>query len=228
MLVNDWMNSPVITVDVSDTMHKAVNLMHEHNIGMLPVLENGKLVGIVTDRDLKRSAPSDVVLFDIKDIVYHLARVHVGAIMTPNPIALRPDHTIEEAAQTLREHNISGCPVLDGEDQIAGIITKNDIFNALTSACGIINKGIQFGLLVEDRPGSIKEVTDVIRNYKARLVSILTTYDKAPDGYRCLYIRVFQVNREKLPQLKEELAKTARLLYMVDLRDGNRETYASY
>lgn len=228
MLVNDWMNSPVITVDVTDSMYKAVSLMRDHKIGMLPVLEKGKLVGVVTDRDLKRSAPSDISLLDVKDIVYHLARVHMAAIMTSDPIVLRPDHTIEEAAQTLREYNISGCPVVDGANRLAGIITKNDIFNALTSVTGMAKKGIQLGFLVEDRPGSIKEVTDVIRKYKARLVSILTSYDKAPDGYRCVYIRAFQVNRDKTPELKKELEQVAKVLYIVDLRDGTRETYATY
>ena len=228
MLVNDWMTAPVITVDLNDTMHHAADLMTNHNIGMLPVLENGKLVGILTDRDLKRAAPSSVAVFEIKQIIYHAARVTMEGIMTRDPITVRPDYTIEETTQILLENNISGCPVLDHQDQIAGVITKNDIFRAMVSVSGIPKRGIQFGFLVEERPGSIKEITDIIREYHARLISVMTAYEKAPRGYRYLYIRAFNINRERLPDLMKALKEKAKLLYLVDLRDGNRETYADY
>jgi acetoin utilization protein AcuB len=86
---------------------------------------------------------------------------------------------------------------------------------------------VQFGFLLEDRPGSIKEVTDIIRKYHARLVSIMTTYSKAPHGHTYTCIRAFNVNRETLPQLKKELSEKAKLLHMVDLREGTREMYAT-
>ena len=228
MLVNDWMNSPVITVEAEDSMQHAVDLMTNHKIGILPVMDKGKLVGIVTDRDLKQAAPSSVAVFEIKQILYHMARVKMKGIMTRNPITLRPDHTLEEAAEVLLANNISGCPVLDHENQVLGIITKNDIFKALISVTAISKKGILFGFLIEDRPGSIKEVTDVIRNFHARLVSILTTYEKSPPGFRHLYVRAFSINRDKLPLLKKNLEEKAKILYMVDLKEGTRETYAGY
>jgi len=195
---------------------------------MLPVLDNGKLVGIVTDRDLKKAAPSSVSVFDIKQITYHLSRVKIEGIMTRNPVTVRPDLTIEETAQLLRDHNISGCPVLDLQEEVAGVITKNDIFRALISVSGLPKRGLQFGFMLEDRPGSIKEITDIIRLYHARLVSIMTTYEKAPPGYRYLYIRTFNIDRKRLPNMKRALNDVAKMLYMVDLRDGIRETYASY
>lgn len=228
MLVNDWMSAPAITVGVEDSMHKAANMMTEHKIGMLPVLENGNLVGIVTDRDLKQAAPSSVAVFEIKHILYHTARVTMEGIMTHDPITVRPDFTVEETAQTLLENNISGCPVLDHQDQIAGVITKNDIFRAMVSVSGIPKRGIQLGFLVEERSGSIKEITDIIREYHARLISVMTAYEKAPRGYRYLYIRAFNINRERLPDLMTTLRDKAKLLYMIDLRDGKRETYADY
>ena len=81
---------------------------------------------------------------------------------------------------------------------------------------------------MEERPGSIKEITDIIREHHARLISIMTAYAKAPRGYRYLYIRAFNINRERLPDLMTALREKAKLLYMVDLRDGKRETYADY
>lgn len=82
--------------------------------------------------------------------------------------------------------------------------------------------------MLEDRPGSIKDVTDIIRRFHCRLFSIVTTYDKAPHGHRFVYVRAFNVNRERLPELKKALGETAKLLYTVDLKEGVRETYASY
>ena len=228
MLVNDWMSSPVTAVDVHDSMQKAVHLMTEKKIGMLPVLENGRLVGIVTDRDLKKAAPSSVAVFEMKQILYHMNRVKMEGIMTRDPITVQPDYTIEEAAEILREHNISGCPVLDEEGEMAGIITKNDIFKAVTSVTGMSKRGLQFGFQVLDNPGAVKEITDVIHKFHARLVSIMTTYNKAPQGYRYLHIRTFNVDRDRLPDMRRELQEKAKMLYMVDLRDGVRESYASY
>jgi acetoin utilization protein AcuB len=228
MLVMDWMSAPVITVDVHDSMQHAVNLMTENKIGTLPVMQNNKLVGIVTDRDLKEAAPSSVAVFDIKQILRHLSQVKMENIMTREPITVPPDFTIEEAAEKLQDNNISGCPVLDRAGDLAGIITKNDIFRAMTSITGMSKRGLQLGFMLEDRPGAIKEVTDVIRKYDARLISIVTTYHKAPHGYRYVHIRTFGMNREILPEMKAELKKRAKMLYLVDLRHGERESYAGY
>ena len=210
MLVNDWMTAPVITIDVRDSMQKAVNLMTEHTIGILPVLDNGKLVGIVTDRDIKQAAPSSIAVFEVKHILYHMAQVKMEAIMTRDPITVRPDFTLEETAETLMSNKISGCPVLDRQDEIAGIITKNDIFRAVISISGISKKGIQLGFLVQDKPGSIKEITDIIREYHARLISLTTTYEKAPQGRRHLCVRAFNINRELLPEMVKALNQKSK------------------
>ncbi|MEJ2658092.1 MAG: hypothetical protein P8012_13015 [Desulfobacterales bacterium] len=78
---------------------------------------------------------------------------------------------------------------------------------------------------VEDRPGSIKEVTDVIREYGGRMGSILTSYDMVPEGFRRVYIRMYGIDRFKINRLKEALKEKARLLYMVDRRETTRETF---
>ena len=78
---------------------------------------------------------------------------------------------------------------------------------------------------VEDRPGSIKEVTDIIREYGGRMASILTSYDMVPEGFRRVYIRMYGIDRFKIDRLKEALKEKARLLYMVDRREVTRETF---
>lgn len=227
MLVKDWMSKNVITLNVNDTMQDAINLSIEHHISMMPVMEDGKLVGIVTDRDLKRASPSDATLLDIQQIMYHLSRLEVGAIMSRYPITVPMDYTVEETAQVLLTNGISGAPVVDRQGEIQGIITKNDLFKAMISLSGLTKKGLQFGFLLEDHPGSIKEVTDIIRKYNGRLVSILSSYENAPEGYRNVYIRAFDIDRDALQRMKEELQEAAKMLYMVDHRENKREFYSS-
>lgn len=225
MLVKDWMSTKVVTVNANDSMQDAINLLMEHDVSMMPVLEDGKLVGIVTDRDIKRASPSDAVMLDIQRILYLLSKLEVGAIMSRHPVTLSMDLTMEEAAEILLNNKISGAPVVDAAGELKGIITKSDMFRALMSLSGLSHRGVLFGFLLEDKPGSIKEVTDVIRSYNARLVSILSSYDMAPEGYRNVYIRAFNIDREKLGSLTEELKQKAKMLYMVDHRDNVREIY---
>ncbi len=225
MLVKDWMSTKVVTVNANDSMQHAINLLMENDISMMPVLEDGQLAGVVTDRDLKRASPSDAVMLDIQRILYLLSKLEVGAIMSRYPVTLFMDHTVEEAAEILLKNKISGAPVVDASGKIKGVITKNDMFKAMMSLSGLSHRGVQFGFVLEDRPGSIKEVTDVIRRHGARLVSILSSYELAAEGYRNVYIRAFNIDREKLISLKEELKQKAKMLYMVDHRENIREIY---
>ncbi len=159
--------------------------------------------------------------------MYHLSRLEVGAIMSRYPITVPMDYTVEETAEVLLTNGISGAPVVDRKGEIQGIITKNDLFKAMISLSGVTKKGLQFGFVLEDHPGSIKEVTDIIRKYNGRLVSILSSYENAPEGYRNVYIRAFDIDRDALQRMKEELQEAAKMLYMVDHRENKREIYSS-
>jgi acetoin utilization protein AcuB len=94
------------------------------------------------------------------------------------------------------------------------------------SLTGIENGGFQFGLQVEDRAGSIKEVADFVRIYGGRMVSILTSYDDVPAGYRKVYIRMHSVDMEKIKELNDSLSEKALLLYRIDHRQNDRRIYS--
>ncbi len=226
MIVANWMSKNIITIDENDSMHGAMKLLKEHDIRMLPVMKNGKLVGIVTDRDLKKASASDATSLEIHELFYLLTRIKVKNIMTKDVITVPPDFTVEETAQVLQKNKISGAPVVDAKGQIVGTITQTDLFRVLISLTGVGNGGIQFGFQVEDRPGSIKEVADIIRSYGGRMVSILSSYDDEPEGYRKVYIRMRNIERSKLQNLKQELEAKAALLYMIDHAENNREIFA--
>ncbi len=225
MLVKNWMRKGVITLDVDDSMHKAVGLMREYRPPLLPVMKEGGLVGVVTDRDLKRASASDATALELHELLYLTAKIRVEDIMTKNPITIPPDYTLEEAAAKLLVNNISGMPVVDEHDKIVGIISKQEIFLALISLTGFGKRGIHLAFDVEDRPGSIKEVTDVIRDYGGRLVSLLSSYERARAGNRRLYVRAWAIDRSKVPDMLDDLRKVATLLYIIDHRDNKREEY---
>jgi acetoin utilization protein AcuB len=136
-----------------------------------------------------------------------------------------PNFTVEETAEVLLNNRISGVPVVDHRENIVGIITQSDIFRVLISLTGVGTRGIQFALLIKDKPGSIKAVADVIRDFGGRMVSILTSYDGRSEGLRKVYIRMRRIERRKLKELKKELLKIAGLLYMIDHREDKREVY---
>jgi acetoin utilization protein AcuB len=226
MLVKNWMSKGVITVNVNDSMSDATRIIKENNIGMLPVMKNGKLVGVITDRDLKRASASDATTLEIHELLYILSKIKIKEIMTKDPITVPPDYTIEETAEILMKNKISGVPVIDKGGQAVGVITQTDIFKALISLTGINNRGIQFALIIEDRAGSIRDVTDVIRKYGGRMVSILSSYDRVKKGYRKIYVRFYGIDRLKLEQFEKEAKEAGELLYMVDHRENKREIYA--
>lgn len=225
MLVENWMNKNVITIDVNGSMLDATKILKERGIRHLPVLKNGKLVGIVTDRDLKKASPSDATTLEAHELLYLLANMKVEEVMTRNPVTVPFHCTVEEAAEIMLHKKISGLPVMDKDGNVIGTLTQADVFKVLISLTGIGKRGIQFAFELEDRPGSIKEVADIIRKYGGRMTSILSSYERAPEGLRNVYIRAYDVDRERLSDLKSELKKAAKVLYLVDHRENKREIY---
>lgn len=225
MLVKNWMSKEVWTVGVNDSMQQAISICREHKIRMLPVLKDGKLVGVLSDSDLKRASASDATTLDIHELLYLLSKIKVKDIMTKNPVTVPPDHTVEETAEILMNRRISGAPVVDEKGRVVGIITRDDLFKVLIALSGLGKKGIQWAFQVEDRPGSIKELTDLIRSYDGRIGSILSSYERVPPGFRIVYIRGYHIDRAKLPQLQNDLKKKATMLYIVDHRENKREVF---
>ena len=187
MLIKDWMAKDPVTMNEDTSMIKAIHIMKERHFRRIPVVAEGKLVGMVTDRDLKEASPSKATTLDVHELYYLLAELQVQEIMSRNPISVSQDDTVEHAAQIMLEHTISGLPVVDGEDRVVGIITQSDVFRAFMHITGILQGGVQFALRLEDRPGLIKEVVDLLRARGARFVSLLSSYATSQEGYRDVY-----------------------------------------
>jgi acetoin utilization protein AcuB len=227
MLVKDWMSSPAISIEANAPISQAIELTTKNIISMLPVVRQGKLVGVISEIDLKPySSPPGFTQASTESSLL-LSRVKVNDIMTTAVITVPVDYTVEEVARILSTNRISGVVVLDENNQIAGVISQTDINRVMAYVTGLWMGGIVFGLRLSDKPGSIKEIEDIIRSYGGRIASILTSHEHVAKGFRKVHIRVRRLDRHNLPQLKEALEEKTSLLYLVDSRQGTREIYAT-
>ncbi|CAO0822042.1 acetoin utilization protein AcuB [Desulfarculales bacterium] len=227
MLVISWMSTRLVSVDPEESMSHAIKLIKENHIGRLPVVDkSGKLLGIVSDKDLKRAGASDATTLEVHELAYLLSRVKVKDIMTPRPKTAHMHDTIEEAALVMLENNISGVPVVDDNGAVLAMLTQSDIFRALIALTGVTRGGVQFALDLPDEAGSIKQAVDVVRKYGGRMVSILSFYDRVAEGRRRVYLRMKNVDRNKLLHIKDELSQVGVLLYIIDTREHTKKLLA--
>ena len=129
-LVADIMTQNPVTVTPRNAIRTAINLMREGGYRRLPVVDRGRLVGIITDRDLRRAANSPFVVREQWYDNFILDHIEVGSCMTPNPLTIEPGAAIAEAARMMRNHKIGGLPVVS-EGQLVGIITETDLLDFL-------------------------------------------------------------------------------------------------
>jgi acetoin utilization protein AcuB len=130
MYVSDYMSYKPVFLSPEDTLRKARTLIREHKLRRFPVVDSGKLVGIVTDRDVRQADTSSAVMQERRYAEYILDRILVGGIMTPHPITVEPNTPLKEAAKLILENKIGGLPVVKGND-LVGIITETDLLRAL-------------------------------------------------------------------------------------------------
>ena len=221
MLIRDWMTREVITVEAETSMLKAGKLMKEHDIRRLPVLDAEKrVIGIVSDRDVKAASPSKATTLDVHEMYYLLSELKIKDIMTPNPLTIGPTDTVENGALLMQEKGFGGLPVVDDKGKLVGIITDHDVFKVLVSITGVHLGGVQLAFCLEDKPGTMRPIFDVLRDHKARIVSILSANnERNMDGdcicERNVYVRIRPMEKEAEDALVKELKERFNLVYWV-------------
>jgi acetoin utilization protein AcuB len=126
MKIKDLMTQHVVSVDPQLPIPEAQKRMKQGGFRRLPVLENGELIGIVTDRDIREAMPSDATSLSIWEINYLIPKILVKEIMTKNPVTVSQDASVERAARLMLEHKIGGLPVMSG-GSVVGMITVTDV-----------------------------------------------------------------------------------------------------
>ncbi len=215
MLVKEWMATKPIVVDENTSIMKATQIMKENNIRRIPVVRDGRLIGIISDRDIKEAAPSKATSLDVHELYYLLSEIKTKDIMTPDPITLKENDSVEKAAVIMLENRISGMPIVDDDNHVIGIITETDVFKVMVSITGAYRSPIQLAFDMEDRPGSLNKLLNAIREQGGRIVSVLTSHEHMPVGRREVYIRLKDMPEQELDQLVESLKKDFKVLYVI-------------
>jgi acetoin utilization protein AcuB len=133
MQVRDLMTQSLITVSPGTSVTEAKTMMSKDRIRHLLVTDGGKLVGLVTDRDIRLNLASPATSLSVWELNYLLARLTVGDVMTKSLITIAPDRDAGEAARMMLEHRIGALPVLEGT-RLVGILTETDIVRAFADS----------------------------------------------------------------------------------------------
>ncbi|HMK55666.1 MAG TPA: CBS and ACT domain-containing protein [Dissulfurispiraceae bacterium] len=204
MFVSDWMTKKVFTVTPDDSVSSAMTLMREKEISHLPVLKGQQVAGIVSDRDIKEFSPSKATTLDVYELHYLLEKAKIRDVMKKDVITVPADMPVEEAAMIMHDKGIGCLPVIS-DNKLVGILSDRDMYRILVDITGVRRGGHRIYMTIEDRPGSIKEVADIIRKHGYGLLSILTSYEGMPEGFRKVVIRARISGADDFEEMKKEL-----------------------
>ena len=180
MFVKDQMTVNPVTVTSATTIADAAELMKKHRFRRLPVVDIGKLVGIVTDRDLRKASPSSATTLSVHEADYLLSKALIKDIMTKKVLSIGSEATIEEAALVMYNNRIGGVPVVDKNQDVVGIITETDIFKCLVDIMGLPSGTTRVTIRVPDKAGVITEITGIYADLGINITS-MASYT-LPDG----------------------------------------------
>ena len=181
MFVQDVMTPNPVTVTVDATLPEIAHLLHDKNIRRVPVLDHhGKLVGIITDRDVRENMPSPATTLSKWEINTLLDQLKASEIMTSPVLVTSPDCPLEEAARVLLEKKIGALPVVQN-GELVGIITETDFFRAFVNMLsGGDVPGLRFVLRVERHKGILAQLASIINDNGGGIIAIAT--ENEPDG----------------------------------------------
>ena len=207
MLVANWMTTEVVSLTPDRSMMKAAKLLKDRGISRIPIVdENNKVIGIVSDRDIKDASPSKATTLDMHELYYLLSEIKVQSIMTKRPVTIRQDESVEKAAVLMLEGNFGGLPVVDDDNKLVGIITDSDVFKVLVDITGVREGGRQVCLRIPTAAGSLSPVIEFMRDNGARIMSILTHNVPESDSTKEIYIRIREMEKTKFKQLQADMA----------------------
>jgi acetoin utilization protein AcuB len=195
-----------VTIGPEASFFEAREIVQDKGIRHLPVVDKeNKLVGIVTDRDIRKAAPSDATSLSIRELNYLLRQLKVSSIMTPNDklITISPNTLVEEAVQLMHDNKIGSLPVVE-EGKLYGIFTETDALALLIDLFGIKQKGTRLTIALEDKPGELLAIFEIFNNHNVNVISI-TSPSFLVDGKRLTAIRI---RTEKTEDIVQELEKT--------------------
>jgi acetoin utilization protein AcuB len=181
MLIGTRMSHSIVFVAPETSITDALNLMRSEHVRRLPVLKRGKLVGIVSDKDLLNASPSPATSLSVWELTYLLGKLTIGEIMTKDVLTVTEDTPIEEAARIMADYKIGGMPVMRGAE-VVGMITETDLFKVFLEMLGARQRGVRLTVLVPDEPGQLARLTQAIASIGGNIIALGTFAGERPSN----------------------------------------------
>jgi acetoin utilization protein AcuB len=211
MLVGKRMSHPVITIPPEMPVVDALNLMKRERIRRTPVVKDGKLVGIVSDKDLLNASPSPATSLSVWEMNYLLTKITVKEVMTKKVLTVTEDTPIEEAARIMADNKIGGLPVVR-DDLVVGIITETDLFKIFLELMGAREIGVRVTALMHEERGQLAKLTQLIANANGNFVAF-GQFSGEDSSNRLITFKVVGIDQEPLQKLIEPLVEK-----LIDIR----------
>lgn len=209
MLVKDRMTERPVTITADTSVSRALELMRKEGFRRFPVVDkNGKLIGIVLEKDLLYASPSPATTLSVFEIHTLLAKVKVGDVMTKDVITVSEDTPMEEAARIMADNKIGGLPVVRG-DALVGIITETDLFKVFLEMLGARDDGVRVSVNVPHVSGTLAKIAARIAEMGGNIVALGTIRGDDPSQYH-LTVKVTDVDEQPLVQALQDMGLEIR------------------
>jgi acetoin utilization protein AcuB len=212
MFVGERMSRPVITLTPETSLHDAVALFKKEHIRRAPVVKNGKLVGIVSEKDLLNASPSPVTSLSVWEVHYLLSRITVKQVMTKKVKTVEVNTPIEEAARIMADNKLGGLPVMNA-GKLVGIITETDLFKIFLELMGARQRALRVTASIEDHPGQLAKITKLIGEAGGNFISF-GQFAGEDSGTKVITFKVAGITKDGI---KKALAKTVKKFWDIRL-----------
>lgn len=199
MFVGERMSRPVISVSPEESINDVLAMFRREHIRRAPVMKEGKLVGIISERDLLNASPSSATTLSVWEMNYLISKVRVKDVMTKKVITVDKDTPIEEAARIMADKKIGGLPVTS-LDKVVGVITETDLFKVLLELMGARQKATRVTATIIEQPGELAKVTKAIASNGGDFISF--GMFSGPDANsRVITFKVQGIKKEKIKEV---------------------------
>jgi acetoin utilization protein AcuB len=203
MFVGERMSRPVISVSPDAPINEILAMFRTEHIRRAPVMKEGKLVGIVSERDLLNASPSSVTSLSVWELNYLISKVKIKDVMTKKVITVDADIPIEEAAKIMADKKIGGLPVVSS-GKVVGVITETDLFKILLELMGARQKATRVTVTVPDRPGELAKITRAIASNGGDFISFGIFSGPDTDS-RVVTFKVQGIKKEKVKEILSDI-----------------------
>ncbi|AQP53306.1 hypothetical protein CBF34_04600 [Vagococcus penaei] len=174
MLVKDTMSTNLITIEPTIKIFDAVDLMRQHEIHRLPVVENNRLIGLLTEGTIQEAMPSKATSLSVYEMNYLLNKTTAADVMITDVATISETCLLEDAIYQMRTNNVGVLPVINEQKDLVGIITNNDIFDAFLELTGYYEAGTRIAIKIEnDHNGVLAKVTAILAEHDISIIQVV-------------------------------------------------------